>query len=78
VALRGQAAGARHPKARATLEDMERIFLQLMGTQSRKYRLPDEVRSMHLDRIKAKLALLLRMADNRLFPELEDIADVFR
>ena len=78
VALRGQAAGVRHPRARATLEDIERIFFELMDTQSRRYRLPDEVRSMPLDRLKAKLALLLRMADNRLFPELEDIADILR
>jgi len=78
VALRGQIAHARHPRAREMLQDVERIFFELMHMQSERYRLPDEVRDMTFDRLKTKLELLLRMSDNRLFPAIEDVADIFR
>jgi hypothetical protein len=78
VVLRGQAASARQPKARSTLQDMESIFFSLMSSQSARYRLPDEVRQMDLPRLHAKLALLFRMADERIFPRLDDVADILR
>ncbi len=78
VALRGQIARAKKPKAQAMLEDVERIFFELMDRQSSRYRLPDEVRGMTLDRLKLKLELLLRMSDNRVFPGLEDVGDIIR
>lgn len=78
VALRGQAVRAQPTRAREILRDIEQIFFKLMEVQSQKYRLPEAVRDMSPDRLKSKLALLLRMADNRIFPKIDDIADILR
>jgi hypothetical protein len=66
-------------------EEMERMFFELMDSQSKVYRLPDVAREMEDElpkqklkdeRLQRKLQVLLGMADRRIFPALDDIRDI--